>query len=181
QNFLILGSGTGAIASLLSQLDDLMLNITEVEPRNEIIQLSKKWFSHENSDIRNENISTFVVNEHTRGAKYACIMIEICAEGVCPEDGVVELRTALREIVENNGVVIVHLQNSENQVTLKSFQEVFASCFLFNYDLEQRNEILICTNRQNWTWIEQEQLFKEALRKVDDILDFKMNAFVNLD
>ncbi|KAL6724530.1 hypothetical protein Aduo_019415 [Ancylostoma duodenale] len=188
QNVLIIGLGGGSMNNFLSAVDFIMVNLTTVELDHSMVELATDWFGLAESDTNQvviEDGVVFVREAAKRGEKYKSILIDACYNDnqpiVCP---VPELTKSdviknMAEILEDGGVLSVNVlcmrdSIGTEDVLLKTFEEHFPTCFLQRYSAIQR--LLVCANKEKWSFMEQKDRFMENVRKVDDRFDFKISA-----
>lgn len=62
---------------------------------------------------------------------------------------------------------------------LRLYSKYFKSCFLLRY--EHNRQMLICTQRPDWTWEKQRRTFLKHLAAIDDRFEFHISyVFKNL-
>ncbi|CAJ0610431.1 unnamed protein product [Cylicocyclus nassatus] len=186
QNVLMVGLGGGVMNNFLTVVDFIKVNLTTVELDPLMVKAAKGWFAVEESDTNKIFVQdgiVFVANAVKRGDRYKSIILDAChnddAPTVCPvpEFTKDEVIKHMSNLLDNDGVLTVNILclrdiiGTENTL-LETYRQHFKTCYLLRFKEDQR--LLVCTNREHWSFEEQRDYFLKNLWTVDDRFDFKL-------
>ncbi|VDM76258.1 unnamed protein product [Strongylus vulgaris] len=152
QDVLVIGLGGGVMSNFLSAVDFIKVNLTTVDIDPTMAQIAKEWFGVVENVCYNDNKPI------------------VCP---VPEFTRVEVVKHLSEVLDNEGVLALNILCMRDAIgiedeMLATYKDHFKTCYLLRYKLSQR--LLVCTNRQNWSFEEQRDRFLKNLWNIDDRL-----------
>ncbi|KAK6040970.1 hypothetical protein COOONC_21525 [Cooperia oncophora] len=87
----------------------------------------------------------------------------------------------MAKVLDEHGVVTVNILCSRDSIAneehlLSKYKEHFTSCFLLRYSSGQR--LLVCTQREGWSFTLQKERFMQNFREIDNRFNFGLSDLI---
>ncbi|KAK6053663.1 hypothetical protein COOONC_08831 [Cooperia oncophora] len=191
QNVLVIGLGGGTVCNFFGAAKSLRVNLTTVELDPLMVTIANEWFGlHEtpvNTVIVEDGVK-FLHEAAERGEKYKSLILDACNHGkqsiICPAEEFMKPRVIqdMAKVLDKHGVVTVNILCSRDSIAneehlLSKYREHFTSCFLLRYNNLQR--LLVCTQREGWSFTLQKERFMQKFREIDHRFKFGLSDLIS--